>query len=304
MPQQKINLEQSAFAPAALLEFFLLDGRSVGLSTIYYFHSATNNNYKAIVFNGISYTPFPVKVEGYEFRSDGSLPRPKVTLSNMNGFVSNILLGSVNLIGAQFIRRRVYARYIDAVNFPNNQNPYGTPDPTAAYPDEIFFVNRKVTENSQVVQFELATSLDLEQAQLPNRQVLSQICPFRFRDPDSCSYAGAPVSDRNNKTFLGAGGYAFISLTDRGAYNSATTYAVGDYVFVTSVLPKTLGDQLFYVCNVAGTVGEANGPIVNPGRWLADACSKTIAGCKLHFQNQPLKFGGFPGISRAQYSFT
>ena len=304
MAQNKIQQEQSSFSPTTLLELFTLDATSIGLSTIYRFHAGTNERLKPITFNGLEYTPFPLRAEGYEYDGKGGVSRPKITLSNVNGFLSNLLLQNANLIGAKVTRTRVFARFIDAVNFTNGINPYGTPDPTAAYPDDIYYVNRKIAENQSVVSFELSSVLDIEGAELPRRQILANICPFRFRDPESCQYTGVPIADRNNKTFLGAGGYAFGSLTDQGEWSSATTYTSGDYIYIVSQLAQTLGDKLFYVCNAASVVGNANSPINNPGLWLADACSKTPAGCKIHYPNQPLKFGGFPGVTRGLYNFT
>lgn len=304
MAQTKVNNERASFTPSTLLELYTVDATAIGLQTIYRFHDGSNNLLRPVTFNGVQYTPFPVKAENFSFDGKGGVDRPKLTLSNVNGFVSNLLLQNANLIGAKVTRTRVFARFIDASNFPNNINPYGTPDPTATYPDDIFYVNRKVLENNQVVQFELASNLELDGVQLPRRQIIANICPFRFRDPETCGYSGAPIADRNNKTFLGAGGYGFSSLTDRGEYNSSTTYASGDYIYIVSQLPQTYGDKLFYVCNSASVTGNSNSPINNPGLWLADACAKNPAGCKLHFPNQPLPFGGYPGVSRGQYNFT
>ena len=56
---------------------------------------------------------------------------------------------------------RTLARFLDAVNFTGNTNPYGTPDPTAEFPQEIYFLDRKVTENRNVVTWEAQSALDL-----------------------------------------------------------------------------------------------------------------------------------------------
>ena len=51
-------------------------------------------------------------------------------------------------------------------------NPFGTPDPTATFPDEVYFIDRKSTENRDIIEFELAASFDLNGVRLPKRQVL------------------------------------------------------------------------------------------------------------------------------------
>ncbi len=299
MPLQKVNRESTKYNPTTLLSLFELDGTAIGLTPVYRFYDGTNNNFRPITFNGVIYTAFPIKVEGLDYDGKGSLPRGTLTCSNIGGFVSNLLLQNSQLNRAKFTRIRVYARYIDAANFDGNINPYGSADPLAAFEAETFFINRKITENHDVVSFELVSSLELEQVKLPNRPILANICPFRFRDPLSCGVTGAPIADRANRTFLGD--YGFSSLTDLGEYNPSTTYAPGDYVYVVSILPQTLGDKLFYVCNVAGTVGAANSPYTNPGRWLADSCPKTIGGCKLRNPTGALPYGGMPGVTRGSF---
>ena len=67
------------------------------------------------------------------------------------------------------------ARYIDAVNFPANDagvqvNPFGTPDPTAEFPKEIYKIDRKAAENREIVEFELAAAIDMVGVRAPQRQ--------------------------------------------------------------------------------------------------------------------------------------
>jgi len=49
-------------------------------------------------------------------------------------------------------------------------NPFGTPDPTAEFPQEIYKIDRKAAENRDVVQFELAAVFDLAGIRAPKRQ--------------------------------------------------------------------------------------------------------------------------------------
>ena len=128
-----------------------------------------------IVWAGNSYQRFPIKAEGFAFRQ-GQLPRPTLTVSNALGTITAILL-SVNtttagndLTGATVTRIRTLARFLDAVNFPGDINPYGTPDSTAEFPQEIYKIDRKSAENREVVQFELASVFDLAGIRAPNRQ--------------------------------------------------------------------------------------------------------------------------------------
>ena len=56
-------------------------------------------------------------------------------------------------------------------------NPYGTPDPTAEFPQEIYFLDRKVTENRSVVTWEAQSALDLINVKLPKRIATRDIFP-------------------------------------------------------------------------------------------------------------------------------
>ena len=175
---QKIN-------PSAIIELFVLqlDTALHGANTIYRFHSGSNLNANGeIVFAGNSYLRFPIEATGFAYQR-GQLPRPKVTISNATGLISSILV-SVNqvtagndLTGATFTRIRTMARFLDAVNFPGNTNPLGTPDPTAEFKRQLFIVDRKSAENREIVEFELAASTDMAGVRAPKRQCTRALCP-------------------------------------------------------------------------------------------------------------------------------
>ena len=175
---QKIN-------PSAIIELFTLqlDNALHGATTIYRFHAGSNLNANGeIVWAGNSYLRFPITAEGFAFQR-GQLPRPKLIVSNALGTISAIL-EAVNLVtvgndltGSTVTRIRTMARFIDAVNFPGNSNPLGTPDPTAEFKREIYTIDRKATENREVVEFELAAVFDLAGIRAPKRQCTRSLFP-------------------------------------------------------------------------------------------------------------------------------
>ena len=59
----------------------------------------------------------------------------------------------------------------------SQSNPYGTPDPTAEYTQEIYKIDRKSTENRAAVQFELAASFDLANIRIPLRVCTKELFP-------------------------------------------------------------------------------------------------------------------------------
>ena len=175
---QKIN-------PSAIIELFTLqlDNSLHGATTIYRFHSGSNLNANGqIVWAGNSYLRFPITAEGFAYQR-GQIPRPKLIVSNALGTISAILLlvnettAGNDLTGATFTRIRTMARFIDAVNFPGNSNPFGTPDPTAEFKRQIYTVDRKSAENREVVEFELAGAIDMAGVRAPKRQCTRALFP-------------------------------------------------------------------------------------------------------------------------------
>ena len=49
-------------------------------------------------------------------------------------------------------------------------NPFGTPDPNAEFPREIYYIDRKAAETRDVVSWELAAVFDLAGVRVPKRQ--------------------------------------------------------------------------------------------------------------------------------------
>ena len=169
---QKIN-------PSAIIELFELQLITSihGSDQLFRYHSGSNqNNNGEIVWQGNSYTRFPVEAEGFEFTGKGQIPRPTLTVSNVLSTLTT-LIASVNaftpandLNGAKLTRIRTTADNLDAVNFSGGTNPFGTPS-SNKFPDEIFFLDRKVLENREVVQYELVSALDLANVRVPKRQI-------------------------------------------------------------------------------------------------------------------------------------
>lgn len=69
-------------------------------------------------------------------------------------------------------------------------NPYGTPNPTAEFPREVYYVDRKANENNEFVEFELATPFDLAGVRIPRRQALADLCSWEYKSAE-CSYTGS-----------------------------------------------------------------------------------------------------------------
>jgi phage-related protein len=71
-----------------------------------------------------------------------------------------------------------------------------SPDPTAEFPREIYFVDRKVVENRDLVEFELAAAFDLAGIRAPKRQCIANVCQWVYKSAE-CGYTGGlPTCDK------------------------------------------------------------------------------------------------------------
>ena len=181
-------------APGALVELFELDPTALG-GAIVRFHAGLNEWQTAVVWQGLTYSPFPVEASGFESSGRGTLPRPHLRVANVTGLIGALCLELDDLVGATVTRRRTLTKYLDAFNFAGGVNP--TADPTQAFPDEIWTINRKAEENKVFIDFELAAAFDVAGVQLPRRQVVANVCPWIYRSAE-CSYAGGAVADGND----------------------------------------------------------------------------------------------------------
>lgn len=190
-------------APSAIIELFVLELNATqhGANATYRFHAGVNTKDSgSITWAGDTYISMPIEAEGFEYSGNGQLPRPKIRVSNVFGTITAILSSLPSgLEGAKVRRLRTLARYLDAVNFTGNINPFGTPDPTAAFPEEIYYIDRKSAENRDLIEFELVASFDLSGVRAPKRQCVANICQWKYRSTE-CGYTGNAYYDINGNT--------------------------------------------------------------------------------------------------------
>lgn len=188
-----------SLTPGDIIELFELDLTPITQRQVpedhYYFHAGTNIKGESVVWQGITYSPFPVEATGFEMTTKGTMPRPSLRAANVTGILTALMSGKDGLIGAKVIRRCTLAQYLDAVNFPGNVNP--SADPTQAFPDEVFFIERKVQENKEAVEWELASSLDMSGAMIPARIITATYCPWQYRGAE-CGYTGTNYYDERD----------------------------------------------------------------------------------------------------------
>ena len=195
--------------PSAIIELFELELDSTlhGTQTTmtYRFHAGSNLDLNGkVIWQLNEYLRYPVEASGFAFQK-GQLPRPQLTISNALSLISAVML-EVNLItagndltGAKVTRIRTLAKFLDVENFASfglfdQEDDSGfigledsdlfaqesvTPGTPAnnEFPREVYYIDRKVIENRDVVTFELASITDLAGMRLPKRQCTRDLFP-------------------------------------------------------------------------------------------------------------------------------
>ena len=188
--------ELAKINPSAIIELIelRLDSTLHGSSDIYRFHAGANADVNGdIIFDNQTYVRLPIKADGFEYRSTGTLPRPTLSISNHSSTITTLLLlvnattPGNDLGGAEVRRIRTLKKYLDGES---------TADPYAQFPQEIWFVDRKASETRDAVTFELASKFDLAGQFIPKRQIIANVCQWVYRSSE-CSYAGSNYFDIN-----------------------------------------------------------------------------------------------------------
>ena len=193
----------STLAPNTIIELFELHLRSDlhGSADIYRWHNGCNANVSGnITFASQAYSRQPVEASGFKYSISGTLPRPTLTIANLGGVMTTLLLlvnqttTGNDLCGAKLKRIRTLKKFIDGES---------TADPNARFPTEVWFVDRKASENRNVVVFELASEFDLPNTAVPRRQLVGNICQWQYRSSE-CSYTGSSYfkADDSNASSL------------------------------------------------------------------------------------------------------
>jgi lambda family phage minor tail protein L len=300
------------------------------------FHAGTNNLVKDIIWNGNSYYASAIEVEGFEANIIGRLPRPKVTVSNVDYVISSILRDYSDFRNGKFVRVKLFLKHLDAVNFDGGENPFGTPDPLAYISKEKYLISQKIIENKQLVQFELITPFDLQSLETATRAIYGRYCYWQYRGM-GCNYQGDLICKENDENFSvspnrTAGNFiknelgTFKNLTFQESIRSfkwelEKQYSPGDIVFVENIDFNGFKDppRTFFVCIQSHVSSKFTTPNKSLDFWEKDGCSKTISACKKRFRNPfyvgnnytayndsdtvngVMPFGGFPGTDRFKY---
>ncbi len=332
------NLYTEAFSlnPSALVTLFEFDIGQIAfnrgvlsvtelegeINTIFRFHNTIKLSTNSIFWGGKEYIACPITAEGFEIKSNGTFPTPKISISvsdegipYLSVLKNRIYQLAGDLVGAKVTRIRTFAKFLDAENFFDNVSPEGfSPDPNNEFTRDIFFVERKSNENKNLLEFELSSIFDVEGLRLPGRTVLSNNCPWTYRG-EGCLYeyeirrteihgltgestlpTSAPAC-ANEKDELFIDLLSGIPIIDKGRWNKNQIYQTGNQVFISH------NNINYYFVAKTGNVTIAP---PNTNYWLIDNCGRRINSCAIRHgidgfksdANGQLPFGGFISTTR------
>ena len=208
-----LNNDYQKLEPGNEIRLFEVDGTSFGVGAVLRFHShniahtpaeitvaggdESTLPAKSIWWQGNEYKAWPCQINGLEKSTTGSGATPKLTVANLDGSITALCLAYDDLLKATVTIHDTLAQYLDARNFPSGN---ATADPTQEKL-QVWYIDGKNTETSEVIEFRLTSPMDLQGLMIPTRQ-LHSLCSWcirgKYRSGDGCDYAGTNYFDKNN----------------------------------------------------------------------------------------------------------
>lgn len=156
----------------------------------YFFCNEQNEKGEPVTWQGRQYQAYPIQGTGFELNGKGSAARPTLTVSNLHGMVTGMAEDLQSLVGGTVVRRKVYARFLDVVNFVNGNSD--------ADPEQEVISRWRIEQCSELsavsASFVLSTPTETDGAVFPGRIMLANTCTWTYRG-DECGYSGPAVAD-------------------------------------------------------------------------------------------------------------
>jgi lambda family phage minor tail protein L len=191
------DIEQAALQLDSIIDLYIIDLSSVAVepnsaATLYFTSQLDTDGQTSLLYGGNSYTAIPIVSDGFEISSKGSMPRPTVTIGNINSGLNTLLAAYGSFIGAKFTRIKVFYEYLDG----KEKGGLG-----AFLSKDKWVINRKTNHNNTYIKFELKNPLDLENVFVPRGQ-FTRKCSFRYRRWDQATesfiYGTCPYTDETH----------------------------------------------------------------------------------------------------------
>ena len=292
---------------------YIFNGLDDGTANIYFPEKTIDSSTNTYLLK--EYFALPISIDGVEINGAGASPRPSLRVANIPTLTRSIsndedgtndeetlysilvdegLYKNENLLNTRIDYRRTL---LSNVYNSGDSNPSSAP---VEFPSQTYIIDRVSSEDSIMVEFELASPIDVEGVKVPGRVVIGRYCVWRYQGGTLNNEGGCnwPLSG-NGRFFNEKDELITRSISSIATWSNTNTYSADDRV-------KTTGDGHTQIWEALRAVPANKNPITNPSYWKRlDVCSKTLTGCKKRFQGNnsddtlntavSLPFGGFPG---------
>jgi len=293
------------------VKVYLFNGLSDGTNNIYFPQKTISGG----VYTLKEYFALPISIDGVELNGAGVSPRPSLRIANiptLTRSISNnedgvsdeetlfsILVDEGLLKNEDLLNTRIDYRRTLLSNTYNSGNSHPS-SPPVEFPSQTYIIDRVASEDSIMVEFELASPIDVEGVKVPGRVVIGRYCVWRYQGGKLNNEGGCNWPLNGNGIFFDEND----QLITRSISSIATWAGSGAYNFEDKV--KTVTSGHVQIWEALRAVPANKNPTTSGSYWKRlDVCSKTLTGCKKRFQGntsndtlntaRSLPFGGFPG---------
>ena len=293
------------------VKVYLFNGLDDGQNNIYFPQKTVSGG----VYPLKEYFAVPISIDGVEINGAGASPRPSLKVANIPTLIRSIsnnedgtddeetlysilvdegLSKNEDLLNTRIEYRRTL---LSNTYSSTDSNPSSSP---VEFPSHIYVIDRVASEDNILVDFELASPIDVEGVKVPGRIVIGRYCVWRYQGGTLNNEGGCnwPLSG-NGRFFDEKDQLITRSISSINTWSNSATYNADDRV-------KTITDGHTQIWEALRAVPVNKNPVTNPSYWnRLDVCSTTLTGCKKRFQGNnsddtlntavSLPFGGFPG---------
>ena len=122
-----------------------------------------------------TYIAIPAQLQGLEYKIDGAIARPLISIANASNAFSNAI-GTIDydsFLGLKFIKRTTLKKYLHGEASATN--------PPTEFPRDLYVMDRIKAKTKSAVQIECVAPFDLQGVRIPARNILPDRCPFIYQ---------------------------------------------------------------------------------------------------------------------------
>ena len=122
-----------------------------------------------------TYIAIPAQLQGLEYKNDGAIARPLISIANASNAFSNAI-GTIDydsFLGLKFIKSTTLKKYLHGEASATN--------PPTEFPRDLYVMDRIKAKTKSAVQIECVAPFDLQGVRIPARNILPDRCPFIYQ---------------------------------------------------------------------------------------------------------------------------